>query len=70
MLRQQQDPGLFPDEHSDIHQELAQVVKDPDIWLDTQNDQLGGRKPGDLVGTPEEHLIRELIRAAKHGMPT
>jgi uncharacterized protein (DUF2384 family) len=70
MLRPHQDPDLFPDEHSDIRQELAQVVKDPDTWLDTQNDQLGGRKPADLVGTPEEHLVRELIRAAKHGMPT
>jgi hypothetical protein len=70
MLRQHRDSGLLDGEHADIRQDVAEVVKDPDVWLDKENDQLSGYKPNDLIGTPEEHLLRQLIRAIKHGMPT
>ncbi len=38
--------------------------------MDTPNDQLGGKKPNDLVGTPSEPRVRELVRSIKQGMPT
>jgi Protein of unknown function (DUF2384) len=54
----------------DIRQEVESVVAEPAQWLNTENDQLGGRKPEDLIGTVDEHHLRNLIRAIKHGMPS
>ncbi len=59
-----------PDETLDLHKLIAEVVSNPDKWLDTENDQLGGNKPRNLMGTPNEDQIRALMRAIKHGMPT
>jgi hypothetical protein len=58
--------GLLPDEKADIRQETAALIAEPDRWLDTPNDQLGGQKPKDLIGTERE----QLLRAIKYGMPT
>jgi uncharacterized protein (DUF2384 family) len=50
---------------------LKDVVQDPDEWLRQPNDQLGGKRPQDFLGSPEkEKLLRDLLRAIKHGMPT
>jgi uncharacterized protein (DUF2384 family) len=62
--------GLLPEEEQDIRKEVASVVADPRRWLDAPNDQLGGRKPKDLIGTEQEQHVRDLLRAIKHGMPT
>jgi uncharacterized protein (DUF2384 family) len=60
---------LFDDELCDIKREVEQIVADPGHWLKTPHDQLGGRKPLDLIGTKDEQQLRDLIRAIKHGMP-
>jgi Protein of unknown function (DUF2384) len=67
-----QQRALEPKDDSteDIRQEVESVVADPARWLNTANDQLGGRKPGDLIGTADEQHLRNLIRAIKHGMPS
>ncbi|GAC1472354.1 MAG: hypothetical protein NVSMB9_19490 [Isosphaeraceae bacterium] len=57
-----------PDETSDLHTLIAEVVQDPEVWMDTPNDVLGGVKPNDLVGTNHESRLRELARALKIGM--
>lgn len=62
--------GLFPDEEPDIRKEAASVLADPRDWLDMPNDQLGGERPNDLIGTEREQAVRDLLRAVKHGMPT
>lgn len=59
-----------PDLDSDLKALVAEVVDKPDSWLDTPNDQLGGEKPRDLVGTAREIAVRDLVRAIKIGMPT
>jgi hypothetical protein len=59
-----------PDVDSDLTALISEVVDNPDKWLDTPNDQLGGKKPRDLMGTEREGVIRELARAIKIGMPT
>jgi len=61
---------LFEDELRDVREEVKRVVADPERWSDMPNDQLGGRKPRDLIGTEDEYQLRDLIRAIKHGMPT
>ena len=59
-----------PDETKDLRDLIAEVVKDPNQWLDTENDLLGGKKPKDLLNTPQAQRVRDLARAIKHGMPT
>ena len=59
-----------PDVDSDLIALISAVVDRPDQWLNTPNDQLGGEKPRDLIGTERERLVRELARALKIGMPT
>lgn len=44
-----------------------ELIDEPDKWLDTENDQLGGEKPRELVGTPKEPVLRNLLEAIKHG---
>ena len=44
-----------------------ELLADPDKWLDAKNDQLGGEKPRDLVGTPKEPVLRNLLEAIKYG---
>jgi hypothetical protein len=46
---------------------VRELVDQPDKWLDTENDQLGGEKPRELVGTPKEPVLRNLLEAIKHG---
>lgn len=59
---------LFTDEAADLKQEVAQIVADPEVWLHTPNEALGGDSPINLIGTPEEQRLRDLLRAIKHGM--
>ena len=62
--------GLFLGEDPDIRKEVADLLADPSEWLNTPNARLGGKKPGDLIGTDREQLLRDLLRAIKYGMPT
>ena len=50
-----------------IEDMVRDLVADPDKWLDTENDQLGGEKPRDLVGTPKEPVLRNFLEAIKYG---
>ncbi len=61
---------LFPGEDPDISHEIRAVVPSPDAWIHQPNDQLGGDRPRDLIGTPREYLLRGLVRAIKDGVPT
>lgn len=62
-----------PQSANELRSEIADVVLDPDRWIKTPNDQLGGRKPIDLVNSADEaerQRLRDLIEAIKHGMFT
>jgi aminoglycoside N3'-acetyltransferase len=61
---------LCPDEKQDLRAEAAEVVADSDRWLERPHELLGGRKPADFIGTADEPLLRDLLRALKHGMTT
>jgi len=47
---------------------LQAVVDDPERWMSTSSAQFGGRKPQDLVGTPEESKIFDLLHAVDQGL--
>jgi uncharacterized protein (DUF2384 family) len=46
---------------------VRDLITEPEKWLDTKNDQLGGERPRDLVGTPKEPVLRNLLEAIKYG---
>jgi hypothetical protein len=47
---------------------LDAVVDDPETWLSTPSDQLGRRKPIDLIGTDEEVKVVSLLQAVDQGL--
>ena len=54
---------------SDCLDELLRVVvDDPNTWLATPSEQLGWRKPGDLIGTDEEAKVVSLLQAVDQGL--
>lgn len=58
-----------PDLNCEIACLVRDVVDDPARWMDTPNDQLGGAKPHELLGTDKERILKDLLRSIKHGMP-
>jgi hypothetical protein len=62
------DYALWPDEPEDIREDVRQVVRDSETWLETPNDQLGGQSPEELIGTTREIDLRNLLRSVKMGM--
>ncbi|RDJ35274.1 MAG: hypothetical protein DWQ19_10695 [Crenarchaeota archaeon] len=47
----------------------AEVLDHPDDWMDKPNTFLGWAKPNDLIGSPQEERIVELLEAIKHRIP-
>jgi len=52
---------------TDLREEAKTLLPNGTAWLDTQNFFFSGRKPVDLIGTPEEFRVRDLLQAVKHG---
>jgi len=52
---------------SSVEDLARELIDQPDRWLDTENDQLGGEKPRNLIGTPKEPVLRNLLEAIKYG---
>ena len=52
--------------------DLEEVVLEPDFWLKTPHEMLGGREPLEVANSGEagELLVRNLIRGIKEGMFT
>jgi len=53
-----------------LRNEIADVIKDPDQWLDTPNNLLGGRKPIDLLNSnsaEKRKLLEDLVESIKRG---
>lgn len=53
------DPGLLED--------VRGFVDDPELWFHTPNVEFEGRKPVELLGTPDERRLRDRLEAAKLG---
>jgi DNA-binding transcriptional ArsR family regulator len=54
------DPALLKD--------VGDLVDDPEAWFRTPNVAFEGRRPIELLGTPDEATLRNRILAAKLGM--
>jgi Protein of unknown function (DUF2384) len=59
-----QAPFLLPFEHEDIRIDVNELLANGDEWMVTPNTKFGGRRPLDLIGTPDESLLRETLRSA------
>ena len=51
-----------------IESELADMVLEPNRWLDMPNDLLEGQTPRDMIMMGEGQRVYDLIRAIQHGM--
>ncbi len=47
---------------------VSGFVDDPEGWFRTPNIEFEGRRPIDLLGTPDEQRLKDGIEAAKLGM--
>jgi hypothetical protein len=54
------DPALL--------ESLGEILEDPEAWFLEPNTAFGGRRPLELLGTPEEPVLRNQIEAARQGM--
>jgi len=54
----------LPDEGS-IEQEAAEIFEDPDRWLASEHALLGGKRPRDCIGAPDEQAVRDLLRTIR-----
>jgi hypothetical protein len=53
--------ALLPGENPDIRVDLHELLSNADEWLTTPNLQFSGRAPEELIGTPDEFLLREMV---------
>jgi DNA-binding transcriptional ArsR family regulator len=60
-------PSVVPID-ADLLADVEGFVDDPEGWFFTPNAEFEGRKPVDLLGTPDEPRLRNRIEAAKLGM--
>lgn len=58
---------LLPGEHEDIHEDVRALLSNADEWMDAPNPRFVMRKPSDLIGTPDEWLLRDLLREITYG---
>ena len=61
-----------PISKEDLLDNIKDVVPDAEQWLKMPNDQLGGRRPMDMLdaGDEQRRQVHNLIEAVKHGMIT
>ena len=59
---------LLPDELPDLREEVKRLVADPELWLDTPHELLGGRTPNEVITQGDPQHVRDLLRAIKYGV--
>lgn len=59
---------LLPDEMPDLREEVKRLVADPDLWLDTPHELLGGQTPNEVIMQGDPQRVRDLLRAIKYGV--
>ena len=64
---QQQTTDTTTESRSDLMKDIEDIFADPKAWLNTPLIELGGQKPIDLIGTPDEELVRGMISAIIYG---
>lgn len=61
----------MPTEEQILLTEIAEIVQNPDLWLNTPNERFGGQKPRTLLRSERGcAILHDLVQAVKHGMVT
>ena len=62
----------IPPTRQELTKDLKKIFDDPEPWLQTPNDYLGGRTPSDEIESGEEgrERVRDLLESIKIGRPT
>lgn len=55
------DTELLDDENPDLRQEIIDTVGED--WLCAKNVMLGNKSPAELINTPEEMRVRDMLRS-------
>lgn len=50
-----------------LKREVCDLLENGEAWLETPNTLLRGRKPNEVIGTPDEPLVRAMLLAAVYG---
>jgi hypothetical protein len=58
----------LPARSRELLKEIEGIFLDPEACLEMPNTCLAGQKPIDLIGTPQEQLVRNITKSIKHGM--
>jgi uncharacterized protein (DUF2384 family) len=61
-----------PRRKKELLSNIEDVIRDAEQWLKMPNDQLGGRRPVDMINASddERRQVHDLIESIKHGMVT
>lgn len=51
----------------ELWREAREVLADPDLWIDTPHEQLGGLAPSELIDRGVIAPVRDLLRAIRQG---
>jgi uncharacterized protein (DUF2384 family) len=62
----------IPPTRHELENDLRKMFDDPEPWLHTPNEHLGGKRPTDVIDSGDEgrERVRDLLEAIKLGLPT
>jgi uncharacterized protein (DUF2384 family) len=61
----------YGEEGDHVVSEIAEVIRFPEVWLETPNDMLGGQAPQAFLSSAAgREILVNLARAIQHGMMT
>lgn len=52
----------------DVQQAAHELFAEPEQWLNTPNEHLGGEAPADLIAQGKADPVRNLLDSIRHGM--
>jgi hypothetical protein len=58
---------IDPDHKLRTRELILKIIPDGETWLKTPNSRFGGQTPEELIGTPYEQALRNLVFLVKDG---
>jgi len=61
-----------PPTRQELENDIRKMFDDPEAWLQTPNEHLGGKRPAAVIesGSDGRERVRDLLEAIKVGLPT
>lgn len=58
----------YPEDAMSTEELAREIVPDGGLWLDLPNMNLRSLTPRQMIGTEDEHFVRELLLGIKYGV--